>query len=452
MIKIPNFANLSDEQKLSINLKMILAVTVVFSIFNIFTENIISALITFTIGMSVCLIAHFLLRRLPFKVRASFLSIGQFLIIFITGLNGGRVHELFTFFLCSLVMSGLYFDYTVVSSQCVFINITLILSALAFYSKAYPNQPISVVVKGIMVIDLGCLLLLLVIKYAKDFISDSKEKEKQIKIVLQENEDNLLQTQQLMSEQSEIISKIHDCTDSIVNSSNQMNSLSTDISSGVAEQERALLELSNAITEISLKVEDVNSAAARGQEISNNTSAVVQQGKQNMMDMLAAMENLKEVSTQINKVVREIDNIAFQTNILALNAAVEAARAGAAGKGFSVVAEEVGNLAGKSATSAKNTAKLMEEITKSIEKGIDISNHAVEAFNSVVNAEVDTSSIMEEISDLSTNQLNAVTGLAMSSVSIEQVIAKNKTIAEECSEMAETLNSNSNMLQNIVLK
>lgn len=452
MFKLPNFANLSDEEKLSLNLKAILAVTVVFSLFNVATKDYISCLITAGVGIAVCVIEMFLLKNASFTTRASFLSIGQYLIIFLTGFFGGRVHELFAFFVCSLIMSGLYFNFKVVVAQCVVVNITTILCALACYNVAYPGQPISVVVKGIMVVNLGTLLLSLIIKYAVDFIEESKRKNEQVEAMLKENEKTLEKSQQLMNEQQAIITEIQSAISSITSVSTGMNGLSSDLTQGVHEQEDSLNALSGSITGVSISVQDVSNAANRGQEVVDKTETVVQNGKQNMVEMLNAMNELKEVSAKINTVVKEIDNIAFQTNILSLNAAVEAARAGAAGKGFAVVAEEVGMLAQKSASSAKDTSLLMDKIIDSINKGIDISAQAVDAFNSVVEAEDETQAIMKEIFDISNTQQSSMTELSSCAALIEGVVSKNKVIAEGCSDMASQLSQNSNALQKIVVK
>ena len=210
------------------------------------------------------------------------------------------------------------------------------------------------------------------------------------------------------------------------------------------------MNLTSSVEQITNNVSNITEAANEGMKLSNSTGVVVENGKRNMEEMLQAMNNLKEVSVKINKVVKDIDNIAFQTNILALNAAVEAARAGVAGKGFAVVAEEVGNLANKSAESAKSTTVLMEQIASSIDQGIRISEDAVEAFNKVVDAESKTQGIMNNISSLSMEQQTALENLTVSSSSIETVINKNRGIVDDVTNLTNSLQVNVQSLQDVV--
>ena len=450
-MKLPNLSTMSDRQKIDVNLKLVLGATILFAIINFLSGNKTATLVTLVVGFSVCAIEKLFLQNASITVQSTFLSVGQYLIMYFTGFFDGRVHEVFPFFICSLVMCSLYFNLKTLIYQSGFITASLIIT-LVFLKFAYDPTAMSQMIKGMAVVILATIILLIILKYAVDVIQESADKNDQIETMLARNEEALASSQELMNSQQEMIAKIQSCSSTIIDTSDRMNGLSNDLSSGINDQEMALQSLSNAIAEISDSVKNVADAAQRGTVLSSQTEHVVQEGKQNMEDMLRAMNELKEVSTRINKVVKEIDNIAFQTNILALNAAVEAARAGVAGKGFAVVAEEVGNLAQKSATSAKDTAVLMEQIVQSVDRGIKISTDAVTAFNSVVNAEANNISIMQEIATLSNNQESSMNDLTLSSSSIETVVSKNKSIADECVNMVGVLTENSNLLSDIVVQ
>ena len=132
---------------------------------------------------------------------------------------------------------------------------------------------------------------------------------------------------------------------------------------------------------------NVKKNAEHAKDASGKADAVKEQAGESsrrMQEMLAAMTDISNSSGEIGKIIKTIEDIAFQTNILALNAAVEAARAGAAGKGFAVVADEVRNLAGKSAEASKNTSTLIEGSLQAVERGTKIANETAEALNEVV--------------------------------------------------------------------
>ena len=450
-MKLPSLANMSDKQKIDVNLKVVFAATILFAIINYLSGNSVAAQVTLIVGAAVCIIEKFILSKASVTVQSTFLGVGQYLIMYFTGFFDGRVHEVFPFFVCSLVMASLYFNLKSLMYQAFFILSSLVLTIFVF-KGAYAPEAMSQMIKGMAVIVLAAIILAIILKYAIDVIQESSNKNDQIETMLAQNEETLASSQQLMNEQQDMITQIQTCSNTIIDTSDRMNTLSNDLSAGINDQEVALENLTHSITDISKSVKNVAEAASRGQKLSTKTEEVVQEGKQNMEDMLQAMNELKEVSDRINKVVKEIDNIAFQTNILALNAAVEAARAGVAGKGFAVVAEEVGNLASKSAESAKSTAVLMEQIVHSVDKGIKISTNAVSAFNSVVDAEAKNIDIMQEIASLSNHQEVSMNELTLSSASIESVVSKNKSIADECVNMVGVLTDNSTLLSDIIVK
>ena len=140
----------------------------------------------------------------------------------------------------------------------------------------------------------------------------------------------------------------------------QVSSGAQALSQGATEQASAVEELAATVQEINVKISQTAKDTDSANEITMVTGTKVNESKLKMQELVAAMEEIKQTSQQIQGIIKTIDDIAFQTNILALNAAVEAARAGAAGKGFAVVADEVRNLAGKSAEASRNTQELIQ--------------------------------------------------------------------------------------------
>lgn len=219
-----------------------------------------------------------------------------------------------------------------------------------------------------------------------------------------------------------------------------------ELAQGSTEQAGSSEELSASIQEISGKVSETSDHVSRVTEFLDTTAQNVENSNQQMRKMLTAMEGISESSNEIRKIIKVIDDIAFQTNILALNAAVEASRAGDAGRGFAVVADEVRSLAGKSAEAAKQTANLIETAIQRVEDGKTFANSTADTLKTVTEEIEKLDETVQKINEVSTSQTAALTQITQGVEEISTVIQNNSATAEESAAASEELLSQARML------
>ncbi len=249
---------------------------------------------------------------------------------------------------------------------------------------------------------------------------------------------------------NEIMGEISKAARHVASGTQQVSGGSQEISEGAINQAGSIQELTATMTVIAAQTK-LNADNANGAfKLSSAMHDGAQTGRTKMQEVQKAMEDINESSVSISKIIKVIDDIAFQTNILALNAAVEAARAGAQGKGFGVVAEEVRNLAARSAGAAKETAELIEGSASKTEAGNKIANDAMKAFERIV-ADVDKSvKLVEEIADASNQQSASIEQVSLGISSMSTVVQNNSAFAEETAAAAQELSGQAEILHGMV--
>lgn len=256
---------------------------------------------------------------------------------------------------------------------------------------------------------------------------------------------------------TEVTASLRDTFADIDAASSQVNDGSMQVSEsaqtlslGATKQAAAIEDLSAQISDISRKVTDNFEAAKKTSSIVNNTAEQIKLCNEEMSRMLVSMEEINHSSDEISKIIKVIDDIAFQTNILALNAAVEAAKAGAAGKGFAVVADEVRNLAAKSAEAANQTTALIEGSVRSVDKGSNIAKATAKVLDGIVTSADRIAAEVGRITDATSVQSEAVIHINEGVDSITSVIQSNTATAEECAAASEELSGQSSTLKTLL--
>ncbi|WP_040949871.1 methyl-accepting chemotaxis protein [Gorillibacterium massiliense] len=246
---------------------------------------------------------------------------------------------------------------------------------------------------------------------------------------------------------NEILHNIHSAAEQVATGSRQVSDSSIALSQGATEQASSIQQLTASIEEISvqtkLNAENANEANTLAEGAKHNA----EEGNRQMSEMLRAMQEINDSSSNISKIIKVIDEIAFQTNILALNAAVEAARAGQHGKGFAVVAEEVRNLAARSAGAAKETTEMIESSIKKVEGGTKIANDTASALSQIVDGVAKVADLVSDIAMASSEQAIGIAQVNQGIMQVSQVVQTNSATSEESAAASEELSSQAELLK-----
>ena len=251
----------------------------------------------------------------------------------------------------------------------------------------------------------------------------------------------------LTTKLTDLIGNIRLSSERVSQSARNVDSGAQNLTQGSTEQASSIEELSSTINDISVRVKQNADNAIKANEKAKIGKEEMLKSDGQMQEMKEAMSHINEKSAEISKIIKTIDDIAFQTNILALNAAIEAARAGAAGRGFAVVADEVRNLAQKSAEAAKNTTVLIDETVRAVEQGSSLADNTAQSLHQVVEGQTELSTLINEIASASEDQAQAVAQVTSGIEQISSVVQKNSATASESADASTELNSQAEKLQ-----
>ncbi len=256
----------------------------------------------------------------------------------------------------------------------------------------------------------------------------------------------------ILSSLNAMFLRIQQSAEQVASGSSQVASGAQALSQGATEQASSIEELSATINEISEQIKENAANAQHANRTVAETTREIENGQAQMTHLVAAMGDISQTSNQINKIIKTIDDIAFQTNILALNAAVEAARAGTAGKGFAVVAEEVRSLAGKSAEAAKDTTALIENAIRAIGNGTHMVTTTEQSLHAIVEKAENVTRLVNEIAQASNEQATAVMQTTLGIEQISSVVQNNSATAEESAAASQELSGQALMLSELIAK
>jgi Methyl-accepting chemotaxis protein len=248
----------------------------------------------------------------------------------------------------------------------------------------------------------------------------------------------------------ENVGNLDESAQQVASASEQLSSTSQQLAEGNSEQAASIEETSATLEESASMIQQNSQNTKQAALLAGQTKASADKGSSEMDEMMTSMTEIKKSSDQIAKIIKVIDDIAFQTNILALNAAVEAARAGDAGMGFAVVAEEVRNLAQRSAQAAKDTAGIIESNIELSEKGVNVAKRVGESLAEITLQAKKVNELMDEIAAASQEQTQGISQITKAITQMEKVTQMNASNAEESAAASEELAAQAENMKDVV--
>ena len=284
------------------------------------------------------------------------------------------------------------------------------------------------------------------VRNASIFLKDLLEKQKETENLFYKVNEQKDIADKTMIKQENLISNIDIIANKVANGVNELSMQSNILTNGALKQSYSINILRDSITNITKDIEDTNQSIQEVNKQSEIMNEHVNFGEKHMKQMLSAVDNINNSSLSIGKIVKTIEDIAFQTNILALNAAVEAARAGIAGKGFAVVADEVRNLANKSAEAAKNTTEFINECLESINNGRIVADETALALDGIRLSVKEVTEKAFAISDKINSQSIMMNNIRSEIDDVFNIIKSSNNTTNKTTNIVKTLSEQVNLL------
>lgn len=430
--------------------KVVGIICILFIIVDLVDGAFVGALILFLFGAGLLVPIFAGINRLKESFLCLYFSIGLNIVVCVVTMLESDYIACIPLFICSGTISAIFFDTRLMKisfASSIFLFL-LEMTVLSLLSGGFIIEPF-VIAECVLGMLTSFFLIHSCVSNGLRYMARSDANEAKSQELLHTVNAQIEEVQTASDKSRHILEEVHQASADILDGADSLTAGSASLASGAAQQSELVTELEETIQTVSSKIRETAEYAGKVRKEAEEMSVNVDAGNRKMEDLLNAVQEIYDSSKAIEKINKEIEDIAFQTNILALNAAIEAASAGAAGKGFAVVAEQVRNLAAKSTQAAGSTSGLIESCLSAVSHGSEIASETASALEQIGNSVNEVSSKTYMISDMTNDQASMVGEINQKINQVSDVIQSIADTARETQAAGLDFQKHAEMLENL---
>lgn len=427
----------------------VMGVCVLFGIISLIRNAFAMGAFTVGAGIFIFLVAVVFMKNCTTTARGTFLTQAATIVIVLLSAAQGELHSMFALLAGNIAIGSIYYNLRNVRIAWIITDVITI-AACILPGKFYVGASISLIIKGILGLNIAALMVYFLLKNCISNIDSAVDAGRKADNLLGQVQQQMAESQEMAARQTETVMRVGAIAKNLDASSGEMLDISERLSSAAEEQSGFIEDIHQSIEKFVHQTEECFSASEDAHDAAVRSVKMLTENSETMEQMIKAMDHLNDTSARIGTIIKTIEDISFQTNILALNAAVEAARAGAAGKGFAVVADEVRNLAGKSAEAAKNTAVLINASIDASAQGARYANLANGHIAEILKCSAESEIHAKRIAELAREQQENVYDIKDRIDSISGTISTTTQTAAESAQMARSLSVEVDRMNDVV--